>query len=222
MDRTKPIVLLAVLLTMALCLTIFVVTQAKKVETDPGTTPLSTTESQIQNENPAETTTQATTIETTMETTEATTEATTEPTEETTEATTEETTEATEEPTGTGVDIVSVAKAQLGKSYVYGAAGPDDFDSSGLTQYCYKVMGINIPRSVQGQADAGEPVEKEDLQPGDLVFFCGDTKGKVQIVGIYIGDGKFIGAFNSNRPVVEVDMTTSYYISHYETARRYY
>lgn len=213
MDRTKLIVLLAVLLTMALCLTIFVVTQAKKVGSDPEDTTQGTTQGQTINENPIETTTQATTVETTMETTEATTEA----TEETTEATTEAT-----EPTGTGVDIVSVAKAQLGKPFVYGTAGPDSFDSSGLTQYCYKVLGINIPRSVQGQADEGVPVEKEDLQPGDLVFFCGETKGKVQIVGIYIGDGKFIGAFNSSRPVVEVDMTSTYYLSHYECARRYY
>ncbi len=213
MDRTKLIVLLAVLLTMALCLTIFVVTQAKKVGSDPEDTTQGTTQGQTINENPIETTTQATTVETTMETTEATTEA----TEETTEATTEAT-----EPTGTGVDIVSVAKAQLGKPFVYGTAGPDSFDSSGLTQYCYKVLDINIPRSVQGQADEGVPVEKEDLQPGDLVFFCGETKGKVQIVGIYIGDGKFIGAFNSSRPVVEVDMTSTYYLSHYECARRYY
>lgn len=213
MDRTKLIVLLAVLLTMALCLTIFVVTQAKKVGSDPEDTTQGTTQGQTINENPIETTTQATTVETTMETTEATTEA----TEETTEATTEAT-----EPTGTGVDIVSVAKAQLGKPFVYGTAGPDSFDSSGLTQYCYKVLGINIPRSVQGQADEGVPVEKEDLQPGDLVFFCGETKGKVQIVGIYIGNDRFIAAFNSSRPVVEVDMTTTYYLSHYETARRYY
>ena len=218
MDRTKLIVLLAVLLTMSLCLTIFIATQAKKIGTEPETTTQGTTQSQPQNENPIETTNQATTVETTMETTEATTE----PTEETTEVTTEATTEATEEPTGTGVDIVSIAKEQLGKPFVYGTNGPDSFDSSGLTQYCYKLLGINIPRSVQGQADEGTPVEKEDLQPGDLVFFSGDTAGKVQIVGIYIGDGKFIGAFNSTRPVVEVDMTTSYYTSHYETARRYY
>ena len=200
MDRTKLIVLLAVLLTMALCLTIFVATQAKKVGTDPQGTTEGTTQKQPTNENPTE-------------------EATEEDAEEATE---EATTEATEEPSGTGVDIVSIAKAQVGKPFVYGTAGPDSFDSSGLTQYCYKVLGINIPRSVQGQADEGEPVEKEDLQPGDLVFFCGETKGKVQIVGIYIGDGKFIGAFNSSRPVVEVDMTTSYYTSHYECARRYY
>ena len=83
-------------------------------------------------------------------------------------------------------------------------------------------MGIAIPRSVRDQVDAGVPVAKEELQPGDLVFFFGDTPGKAQIVGIYIGDNKFIGAFNSSRPVVEVDMSTSYYVSHYETARRYY
>ena len=105
---------------------------------------------------------------------------------------------------------------------MYGTNGPDTFDSSGLTQYCYKLYGISIPRSVQAQAEGGVPVSKDQLQPGDLVFFCGDTPGKVQIVGIYIGGGKFIGAFNSSRPVTEVDMTTSYYTSHYETARRYF
>lgn len=215
MDRTKLIVLLAVLVTMALCLLIFMVDQQKNPASDPTVTTVATTDNQTKNENPIETTTEATTVETTMETTEATTEA-------TTETTTEATTEATTEPSGTGMDIAVAAKAQLGKPFVYGTAGPDSFDSSGLTQYCYKLMGISIPRSVQGQADAGVPVEKEDLQPGDLVFFCGETAGKVQIVGIYIGDNKFIGAFNSSRPVVEVDMTSTYYLSHYETARRYY
>ena len=89
MDRTKLIVLLAVLVTMALCLTIFVATQAKKV----GTEPEETTQNQTVNENPVETTNKTTTTETTAETTEATTEATEETVEETTEAT-EETTEA--------------------------------------------------------------------------------------------------------------------------------
>ena len=221
MERTKLIVFLAVLITMALCLTIFMVDQKKNPSSDPVVTTQGTT--QGQNEKPNETNGTTNTVETTMETTEATTEATTEETTEaTTEATTVPTTIPPAEPNELGAEIAAFARELLGMPYVYGTAGPDSFDSSGLTYYCYKMFDISIPRSVQAQADGGVPVSKEDLQPGDLVFFNGDTPGKPQICGIYIGNNKFVGAFNSSRPVTEVDMSTSYYLSHYECARRYY
>lgn len=84
---------------------------------------------------------------------------------------------------------VRVAMAQLGKPYVWAAAGPSSFDCSGLTQFAYKVAGIYLPHFTGGQASMGTPVSRTALQPGDLVFFYGGTH-----VGMYIGNGNVIHA----------------------------
>jgi cell wall-associated NlpC family hydrolase len=85
--------------------------------------------------------------------------------------------------------VVKVAYAQLGKPYRYGAAGPDMFDCSGLTMYCYAQVGIYIPHSSYAQMNCGPRVAYEDLEPGDLVFFRGGGH-----VGMYIGNGQYIHA----------------------------
>ncbi len=96
--------------------------------------------------------------------------------------------------------VVGVAYAQLGKPYVWGAAGPNAFDCSGLTQYCYRVgAGIYIPHSSYAQAYCGTPVSVSELQPGDIVGFRGWGH-----VGIYIGGGQFIHAPHTGA-VVRID-----------------
>lgn len=86
--------------------------------------------------------------------------------------------------------VVGVAYAQLGKPYVWGASGPDSFDCSGLTAYCYSVgAGMEITHSSYGQASCGTPVSVSELQPGDIVGFRGWGH-----VGLYVGDGMFIHA----------------------------
>ena len=65
---------------------------------------------------------------------------------------------------------VSTAKAQLGKPYEYGGAGPDSFDCSGLTSWAWKTAGVALPRTAQGQHDALPAVPLSALQPGDLVL----------------------------------------------------
>lgn len=85
--------------------------------------------------------------------------------------------------------VVKVAYAQLGKPYVYGAAGPGAFDCSGLVMYCYARVGVSLPHSSYMQARCGVPVSYGELQPGDLVFFRGYGH-----VGIYIGGGQYIHA----------------------------
>jgi cell wall-associated NlpC family hydrolase len=92
---------------------------------------------------------------------------------------------------------LSVARAQLGKPYVYGASGPNAFDCSGLVQFAYKAVGINLPRVSRDQAKVGQLVSKADLQPGDLVFFY----SPVSHVGIYVGDGKMLNAPNRKSQV---------------------
>ena len=157
-------------------------------------------------------------VETTNETTIATTEATTVPT---TEATTEpETTEAI--IADIGLKAAQVAMAQIGKPYQYGSAGPDAFDTSGLLQYCFKECEISIPRSNSALASYGNIVDKEDILPGDAVFFWSSTPGTAEYLGIYIGDGKVVAALNSSKPVTQFDMNSTYYTEHFVFARRFY
>ena len=156
------------------------------------------------------------------ETTEETTEPTTEPTTmSTTEATTvPETTEAV--LADIGLEAAKIAKAQLGKPYQYGTSGPDSFDTSGLVQYCYKECGIQIPRSNSALASHGYIVDKADILPGDAVFFWSTNPGVAEYLGIYTGGGIVVAALNSSKPVMELNMNSSYYTEHFVFIRRFY
>lgn len=116
--------------------------------------------------------------------------------------------------------IINIAKAQLGKPYEWGAEGPNSFDCSGLTYYAYKNgAGLTLPRTSKTQATAGRFVSKNDLKPGDLVFFNTNGSG-ISHVGIYIGDGKMIHSTRPGDVVKTTDINSSYYSSKYVTARR--
>jgi cell wall-associated NlpC family hydrolase len=93
-------------------------------------------------------------------------------------------------PSSRAAQAVAFAEAQLGKPYVWGATGPSSFDCSGLTQAAWKAAGVTLPRTTYDQIDAGTRVSRDQLQPGDLVFFYTD----VSHVGIYVGNGKMIHA----------------------------
>ncbi|MDD5447574.1 MAG: C40 family peptidase [Actinomycetota bacterium] len=85
--------------------------------------------------------------------------------------------------------VVSLALKHLGKPYSWGATGPNRFDCSGLVYYVYAQVGIRLPRVARMQAHAGMAVSAENLIPGDLVFFRGNSH-----VGIYIGNGNYVHA----------------------------
>jgi len=85
---------------------------------------------------------------------------------------------------------IDVALAQRGKPYVWAAGGPGSFDCSGLTAYAFRAAGINLPHSSLMQSRMGKPVSRDQLQPGDLVFFY----SPVSHVGIYIGNGQMVHA----------------------------
>jgi cell wall-associated NlpC family hydrolase len=94
--------------------------------------------------------------------------------------------------TGSGGARVAVqwAYRELGKPYVWGAAGPDTFDCSGLTQYVWAKAGIYLDHYTGSQWNEGRHVSQAELQPGDLVFFGSD----LHHVGLYIGNGNMIEA----------------------------
>ncbi|MGI5997261.1 MAG: peptidoglycan-binding protein [Lutispora sp.] len=114
--------------------------------------------------------------------------------------------------------FVDFTRKYLGKPYVYGASSGNAFDCSGLTTYVMKNFGIKLERTASQQFKKGIPVAKEDLKPGDLVFFSSNGK-TIGHVGIYIGDHKFIHASSSKKKVVINDLRT--YTGKYQGARRY-
>lgn len=118
--------------------------------------------------------------------------------------------------------IVAYAKTFLGCAYVHGGNGPKSFDCSGLTKYVYNHFGYTINRGATQQLKNGVPVSKENLQPGDLVFFnsSGSDINRATHVGIYIGDGKFVHASNKRVGVTTTSLSDPYRVRTYTTARR--
>ncbi|HWM38974.1 MAG TPA: C40 family peptidase, partial [Streptomyces sp.] len=97
--------------------------------------------------------------------------------------------------------LIGFLKSQLGKPYVLGASGPSSYDCSSLTQAAFKQVGVDLPRTSQPQSATGTSVSLDSLQKGDLLYWGG--AGSAYHVGVYVGDGKFIGAQNSGTGVVE-------------------
>ncbi|MEU2765507.1 NlpC/P60 family protein [Streptomyces diastaticus] len=108
--------------------------------------------------------------------------------------------------------VIAFARAQMGKPYVWGAAGPDSFDCSGLTQAAWKTAGISLPRTTWNQVGVGQKVSVDAAQPGDLVFFYDD----ISHVGIYIGGGEMIHA---PKPGADVRVESIYYMPIHSVVR---
>lgn len=112
-----------------------------------------------------------------------------------------------------GQEVCNYANQFLGSSYVYGGTTPSGFDCSGFTQYVYKHFGVTLNRTAEAQASNGTAVSKSELKAGDLLIFTHHT-------GIYLGNGTFIHAANSQKGVTITSLSDSYYVSNYITARR--
>ncbi|MEV6676059.1 NlpC/P60 family protein [Streptomyces erythrochromogenes] len=85
---------------------------------------------------------------------------------------------------------VAFAYSSIGKPYVWGATGPGSFDCSGLTQAAWRSAGVALPRTTYTQINAGRRVSRDQLAPGDLVFFYSG----ITHVGLYVGNGQMIHA----------------------------
>lgn len=105
---------------------------------------------------------------------------------------------------GKGSMAARWACAQIGKRYVYGAAGPNTFDCSGLTMAAWASVGVYLPHNAYQQSRTVAAVSRAELRPGDLVFYYSD----VHHVGMYVGGGLVVHAPNSNDVVrmARVDM----------------
>jgi cell wall-associated NlpC family hydrolase len=101
---------------------------------------------------------------------------------------------------GLGAKALALVATYAGKPYLWGAAGPNAFDCSGLTMYVYKQLGVLLQRSANDQFLTTLHVPYSQAQPGDLIFFY-DTTGYVYHVGIYAGSGMMWDAPHSGAVV---------------------
>jgi peptidoglycan DL-endopeptidase CwlO len=96
-----------------------------------------------------------------------------------------------------GVQALKWALTRVGDPYVWGAAGPSSFDCSGLVMWAYAQVGISLLHYTGDQWNEGEHISRDQLEPGDLVFFFSD----ISHVGLYVGDGLMVDAPTFGIPV---------------------
>lgn len=112
--------------------------------------------------------------------------------------------------------VVSIALQYLGVPYVWGGSSPSTgFDCSGFVMYVYAQLGVSLPHNAAAQYAYGTPVPRDQLAPGDLVFFDG-----LGHVGIYIGGGQFVHAPHTGDVVKISSLSDSWYTANWVGARR--
>ena len=111
--------------------------------------------------------------------------------------------------------VVGVALSEQGVPYSWGGESPSGFDCSGLVAYAYAQVGVSLPHSSYAQYNMGTSVPRDQLQPGDLVFFDG-----VGHVGLYVGGGNFVHAPHTGTTVQVSNLDSGWYSSSYVGARR--
>lgn len=118
--------------------------------------------------------------------------------------------------------IISEARQFLDLKYLWGGTSSYGFDCSGFMFRLHQSQGISIPRDASEQARGGIPVSREDLCPGDLLFFaCKGQPGKIHHVGMFIGEGMMIHSPNSKSAIRIESFETGVYGEEFWGARRY-
>ncbi len=130
--------------------------------------------------------------------------------------------EAEARPQGKLEQVVKSAMGLLGTPYRWGGSGPDGFDCSGLVSYVFRnALGIELPRvsrEMAAKSDAELIRDREQLNPGDLVFF--GMRGRVNHVGIYVGSGQFLHAPSRGKDVRVDSLLSGYWGTRFMQARR--
>lgn len=116
--------------------------------------------------------------------------------------------------------ILSQALAYRGVRYRWGGTSRSGVDCSGFTTVVFRAEGIKLPRTALEQSRVGTPVSSADLQAGDLIFFRTSRSYRINHVGIYVGDRKFIHAATGGGHVMVSNLDEKYYRRCYAAARR--
>jgi cell wall-associated NlpC family hydrolase len=123
-------------------------------------------------------------------------------------------------PSAAAQNAIQVASQYLGTPYHFGGASPaTGFDCSGIAQYAYGQSGVTLPRVAADQFKVGQPVDRTQLQPGDLVFFR-DSTGYIHHEGIYLGNDKFLHAPHTGDVVKISSLDDPYYAGQFAGGRR--
>jgi cell wall-associated NlpC family hydrolase len=115
--------------------------------------------------------------------------------------------------------IVLDALGQIGRPYRYGGTSPDGFDCSGLVQYVFAQQGVRLPRTTREQHEAGEGIDLDDAEPGDLLFYSFGG-GRIDHVAVYLGDGQAVHAPASGRQVIVAPVAQRWWMDRYVDAVR--
>jgi len=116
--------------------------------------------------------------------------------------------------------LLKRALALLGTPYRWGGSTTDGFDCSGLVGYVFSsALGIELPRVSRQMARSGEKVDRDALSAGDLVFFSRRGK-RVDHVGIYLGNGRFVHAPRTGKDVMVSSLVDGYWSRKFMQARR--
>jgi cell wall-associated NlpC family hydrolase len=121
-----------------------------------------------------------------------------------------------------GAIAARTAERFVGIPYRWGGENVvDGMDCSGFVRAVFNLCGMNIPRTSRDQFKAGEPVSKDDLRDGDLVFF-GSSDDGINHVGIYVGSGRFVHAPRRGEEIKVSTVDESYFEKRFVGARRYF
>ncbi len=116
-------------------------------------------------------------------------------------------------------DVVTLAKQYLDVPYRYGGATPAGFDCSGYMMFLFHQFGKELPRTADQQATVGSPVDIDNLQPGNMVFFATDEP-TISHTGLYIGDHRFIHASSTARKIIISNLDEPYWQNSFRGARQ--
>lgn len=116
-------------------------------------------------------------------------------------------------------NLIKTAKSYLGTKYQYGGTSHKGMDCSGFVKTVYSKRR-KLPRTSREQARVGKPIQKKNLQPGDLVFFGTAKRGHINHVGIYLGSKKFIHASSGARRVTITSLDKKFYSTRLLKIRR--
>ncbi|WP_082234923.1 C40 family peptidase [Halobacillus massiliensis] len=126
-------------------------------------------------------------------------------------------------PQGNGKAILEAGETFLDLPYFWGGMSSYGYDCSGFAYNMHKANGYVIPRDATDQATAGEEVELDEIQPGDLLFFAYENgKGMIHHVGIYYGDGKMIHSPKTGKTIEIIPLEGTIYEKELCLARRYW
>jgi murein DD-endopeptidase len=125
------------------------------------------------------------------------------------------------EPVPPGETLANIALTLQGARYRFGGATPQGFDCSGLVFYAHQQLGLTLPRTSREQAKEAERIKRRKLERGDLVFFKIGSR-RVNHVGIYVGDDRFVHAPGDGKSVTVNSLDEEFYADAFSSAGRYW